>query len=138
MKKEFKIKKIANYIDSNYITNIDDIMTEIKDITIESKILDIKKLEFDKEIMVFLLLKDSLNSLYLEYFDISSLLVGNRDGDFKKLLADLNINHNYLFKGDTLILREPDTDLIFIKDKIKDFVKVGDLFFLIKSLQKID
>lgn len=131
MKKEFKIKKIANYIDSNYITNIDDIMTEIKDITIESKILDIKKLEFDKEIMVFLLLKDKTGT-------ISSLLVGNRDGDFKKLLADLNINHNYLFKGDTLILREPDTDLIFIKDKIKDFVKVGDLFFLIKSLQKID
>lgn len=131
MKKEFKIKKIANNIDSNYITNIDDIMTEIKDITIESKILDIKKLEFDKEIMVFLLLKDKTGT-------ISSLLVGNRDGDFKKLLADLNINHNYLFKGDTLILREPDTDLIFIKDKIKDFVKVGDLFFLIKSLQKID
>ncbi len=131
MKKEFKIKKIANYIDSNYITNIDDIMTEIKDITIESKILDIKKLEFDKEIMVFLLLKDKTGT-------ISSLLVGNRDGDFKKLLADLNINHNYLFKGDTLILREPPEDLIFIKDKIKDFVKVGDLFFLIKSLQKID
>ena len=63
--KKINFKKINTTVENldGYITNISDICGKLKDITVCGEIVDIKKLEKDDYIFVFLTLKDSSGSI---------------------------------------------------------------------------
>ncbi len=133
MNKEFKLKKITRQIsEDEYISNINDIMGEVKNITLKATIIAIKKLELKEGIIVGLKLKDK-NGI------MPALLLGSRDTEFKNLLKELSLNEVYLIKGNTLILKEPnEKELDIIKNYLTDIINVGDIFLAIRSIKKVN
>ena len=112
MSVNMKLKSIETKIDSNeYISNIDDIVDEIKNITIKARIIGIKRLEFKKGIIVTLIIEDNSGS-------IPAIMIGNREEEFKNIIKSLEIGQVYLFQGNTMILSDPnDNELDIIKNK---------------------
>lgn len=126
-----KLKSIETKIDSNeYISNIDDIVDEIKNITIKARIKGIKRLEFKHGIIVALTIEDNSGA-------IPAIMIGNRDEDFKNIIKGLEIGKVYLFQGNTMILSDPnDNELDIIKNKLSNVIKVGNMFLAVKAIQK--
>ena len=121
-----KIKDIGLDVDDSYITSINDIAGEVKNITLKVEITDIKKVELEEGIIECLKLKDNSGI-------ISGIIISNRN-------KELNVvNKTYLVKGNVVILKEPnDKELDFIKDKISSFIKVGDMYIVIKVLKEVN
>ena len=128
MNNKLKLNKISTKIDNfdGYITNIGDIFSKLKNITIKGTITDIKRMEFDKYIFAFITIKDDNNK-------IVCLLTGIRD-DMKSLLKDMNVNDNYLLQGSVSILNEENDDLIDFP--IKEYIKDNKLF-CVKALERV-
>ena len=128
MTNKLKLNKINTNIDNfdGYITNIGDIFSKLKNITIKGQITDIKRMEFDKYIFAFITIKDDNKK-------IVCLLAGIRD-DMKPLLKDMNINDNYLLQGNVSILNEENADLndFPIKENIID-----NKLFCVKALERV-
>lgn len=131
MSVNMKLKSIETKIDSNeYISNIDDIVDEIKNITIKARIKGIKRLEFKKGIIVTLIIEDNSGA-------IPAIMIGNREEEFKNIIKSLEIGQVYLFQGNTMILSDPnDNELDIIKNKLSNIIKVGDMFLAVKAIQK--
>ena len=132
MYKDIKLKNVKLKIDSDaYISKINDIVDEIKNITLKAKIIDMKKLELKKGFIVALKLKDDTGI-------ITAILLGNRDDEFKNNLKTLNINDTYLIKGNTVILNDfTNKDLDIIK-RINNFIKEGDMILAIWAIETIN
>ncbi len=131
MSVNMKLKSIETKIDSNeYISNIDDIVDEIKNITIKARIKGIKRLEFKQGIIVALNIEDNSGT-------IPAIMIGNREEEFKNIIKSLEIGQVYLFQGNTMILSDPnDNELDIIKNKLSNIIKVGDMFLAVKAIQK--
>ena len=113
-----------------YISNIDDVIDEIKDITFKATIIKMKKLEFKQGIIVALTIKDNTATM-------PAILIGNRGDEFKKNVNNIVINDNYIITGNTKILKDPnDEELDIIKSKLSNIINVGDIFLAIKTIHK--
>ena len=126
---KLKLNKINTKIDNfdGYITNIGDIFGKLKNITIKGTLTDIKKMEFDNYIFVFITVNDDNNK-------IVCLLAGIRE-DMKSLLKDVNINDSYLLQGNVSILNEEnDEDLNDFP--IKGYI-IDNKLFCVKALEKV-
>ena len=127
-----KLKDISLDVDDNYIMLINDTVDEVKNVTLMVVIIDIKKFEFKNGIMGCLKLKDDSGT-------ISGILIGNRNKEVMDIINNLKRNKTYLVKGNAVILRDPnDKELDFIKEKLSNFIKVGDMFIAIKALKEIN
>ena len=127
-----KLKNVSLDVDDDYITKINDIVDEVKNVTLKVVIAEVKKFEFKNGIMLCLKLKDDGGT-------ISGILIGNRNKEVMDIINNLKRNKTYLVKGNAVILRDPnDKELNFIKDKISSFIKVGDMFIAIKALKEIN
>ena len=96
------------------------------------KITDIKKLEKDNHIFVFLTLKDNSGS-------IICLLIGNRE-DIKLILKDININDIYRVNGNVNILSDNDeiTEFtnLFSDNSILDYI-INKKILAVKEIEKV-
>lgn len=133
MVKKIKLKKIENVVDSDgYVSNIEDIIGEVKNITLKVTIIDIFKLELEDGIIVVTRLKDNSGI-------ISAILVVDRESDYKEFINNISANNMYIVKGNSVILREPtDNDLDIIKEKLKGIININDIYLVITSIQKIN
>ena len=133
MVKKIKLKKIENVVNSDsYVSNIEDIVGEVKNIILKVTIIDIFKLELEDGIIVVLRLKDNSGM-------ISAILVVDRESDYKEFINNISANNMYLVKGNSVILREPtDNDLDIIKEKLKGIININDIYLVITSIQKIN
>lgn len=131
MSKDFKFKTISSKVVNNYISNIADIKDKIRDITIESKIVDIKKIELDKYIMVFLDLKDNTGNL-------NGFMIGNRnDKNFINILSNININNIYRIKGSISIINDVicnELNNLYENINLNDYIK-NDKLISITAIQ---
>lgn len=134
MIQKINFKKIDTTIKNfdGYITNISDIYGKLKNITVCGEITDIKKLEKDNHIFVFLTLNDNSGS-------IICLLVGNRE-DIKLILKDININDIYRVNGNVNILSDNDeiTEFtnLFSDNSILDYI-INKKILAVKELEKV-
>ena len=132
--KKINLKKINTTVENldGYITNISDIYGKLKNITVCGKITDIKKLEKDNHIFVFLTLKDNSGS-------IICLLIGNRE-DIKLILKDININDIYRVNGNVNILSDNDeiTEFtnLFSDNSILDYI-INKKILAVKEIEKV-
>ena len=133
MVKKIKLKKIENVVNSDsYVSNIEDIVGEVKNIILKVTIIDIFKLELEDGIIVVLRLKDNSGM-------ISAILAVDRESDYKEFINNISANNMYLVKGNSVILREPtDNDLDIIKEKLKGIININDIYLVITSIQKIN
>ena len=132
--REYIMKGIKTTINSSdYISNINDVVGIIKDVTFEVEIIDIIKVEIKNGFFIFLKLKDNSGI-------IPAILIGKRDeDDLKQFIKDLKINDTYLVKGNINVLEQEDAhELDYFKDKIGNFIEVGKEFLSIKAIKEIE
>ena len=93
MSKDIRLKKVDNIVNDGYISEINNIVEDIRDITLEVKVEKYKIFELKNVILTILHLEDKNGK-------ICALLAGSRDDeDFKKIINCIGINCYYRIRG---------------------------------------
>ena len=120
--------------DTEYISKIDDIVDEIKDVSLILTVTKIQKVEIERAIIVGLNLKDESGT-------ILGIFVGKRkNDDVIKTIKNFDVDKKYKIKGNIIIIDKhaiseftPIDELVFKKFN----VKVDDKTIAIKEIEKI-
>ena len=134
MSKDIILKKVDDIVNDGYISKINDIVENIRDITLEGKVEKYKIFELKNVILTILHLED-------ENGKICALLAGSRnDEDFKKIMARIGINCFYRVRGSVSSLNREmyeDLDNMLGNDmNIKDYL-IGNKLLIITGIQNI-
>lgn len=114
MVKKIGIKKINTTIPSDvFISKVNSIMEDIKNITFNGVIKNKEVLEYKDYMCVLLDFEDNTGS-------IKALIIGNRDKEFKNLINSINTNSNYKIHGNVVLINDVDSNEFPFIDKIKD------------------
>lgn len=124
MTKKMNFKKIITSIpEDTFISDIDGLVGNVKNVTLEVRIDDIKSFELDDTMFIFLEMHDG------NCTKIKGIMVGPRDSEFKTLVKSINTNSKYRVSGNISTLDDEDIDLPFIKQN------KGDKVLCITALQ---
>lgn len=102
------LTKIEDY--DGYVTKINSINDNIKNIVIEAKLYNYKVNEYDNYMSLILTLKDKTGI-------IKGLIVGNKD-NVKKIIKNLESHKYYLIKGDAVVPDEESIKMYQLDEKI--------------------
>ncbi len=132
MYKDIKLKnkkislKLENF--DGYITKIESIIGNIKNITVEVEVKKIKVYEYKDSISLFCNIEDNTDRM-------TAFLIGNRD-DMKEVVNIIKPNNKYLMNGIASIPDETDIDEIresFCLDKEFNLKKV----LFVKAIERV-
>ena len=134
MSKDIRLKKVDNIVNDGYISEINNIVEDIRDITLEVKVEKYKIFELKNVILTILHLEDKNGK-------ICALLAGSRDDeDFKKIINCIGINCYYRIRGSISFFNKEmyeDLDNMLGNDiNIKDYL-IGDKLLIITGIQNI-
>jgi len=132
--KDIKLKSINNIVSDDYISKINNIVENIRDITLEVKLGKYKIFELKNVILTILHLEDKTGS-------ICALLVGSRDDEsFKNIINHIGINSSYRVRGSISSLNEDMyedlNDMLGNDINTKDYL-IGDKLLTITGIQNI-
>lgn len=98
MIKKLKFRGINGRIKKfdEYISKIESLVGNIKNVVIEATIEKIKIFEYENTILVLMKVNDGSDN-------ITTLLIGNRDNNFKNIVKMLDVNNLYLIRGNVYI-----------------------------------
>ena len=127
------MKEEKQYSIKEYISEIDDVIDERKNVNFIATIIKIKKVEINKAIIVGLNLKDDSGT-------ILGVFVGKKNNsDAIKIINNFEINKKYKINGNIIIIdqqaiNELESDkLIFKRLNVKD----GDKTLAIRKIEEI-
>lgn len=134
MSKDIKLKSVNSIVSDDYISKINNIVENIRDITLEVKVSKYKIFELKNVILTILYLEDKTGS-------ICALLVGSRDDEsFKNIINHIGINSSYRVRGSISSLNEEMyedlNDILGNYINIKDYL-IGDKLLTITGIQNI-
>lgn len=134
MVKNIKLKSVDAIVNGDYISKINNIVENVRDIVLEVKVDKYKIFELKDIILIILHLEDKTGK-------ICALLAGDRDDEgFKKIVRHIGINSYCRVRGSISFLDEDmyeDLDDMFNDDiNLKDYF-IGDKLLSIKGIQNI-
>lgn len=135
MAKDIKLRQIANIVNDDHISKIDDIECNVKNIILETEIKEYKILKSEGINLVILNLEDNTGNL-------CALLVGNnKNEEFNKLVNSIQKNNIYRVKGLISTLNKnmyEDFDNMCGKDiNIKKYL-FGNKLLCVRGIQNIN
>ena len=131
MSKDIRLKKVDNIVNDDYISKINDIVENVRDITLEVKVDKYKIFELKNIILTILHLEDKTGK-------ICALLAGSRDDeDLKKIINHIGINNYYRLRGSISTLNEDMYEDLDDNIDMKDYL-IGNKLLSINGIQNIN
>lgn len=134
MSKDIKLKSVNNVVNDSYISKINNIVENVRDITLEVEVKKYKIFELKDIILTILHFEDETGI-------ICALLVGNRnDEDLKKIINNIGVKNYYRVRGSISSLNENMyedlNDMLSDDINIKDYL-IGNKLLSITGIQNI-
>ena len=90
--KNIILKKINNNVNQNYISKIDNIVDNIRNVSFEVFFDNIKIFELDNIIISIMSMRDGSGNM-------SALIISNRDNDIKEIIKSFNLKDKFAISG---------------------------------------
>ena len=126
MTRKINFRKILTTIPyDSFVSQIHGLVGRTKNVTLDVNIASKRIYELEDTMFVFLDILDNTGNM-------SAVLVGNRNVDFRTLVQDIKLGLKYRIAGNVSLIDDSLDDLPF-RDEIS-----GDKLFCIYALQKVE
>ncbi len=126
MTRKINFRKILTTIPyDSFVSQIHGLVGRTKNVTLDVNIASKRICELEDTMFVFLDILDNTGNM-------SAVLVGNRNVDFRTLVQDIKLGLKYRIAGNVSLIDDSLDDLPF-RDEIS-----GDKLFCIYALQKVE